>query len=477
MSAHDHASGSRTRATAGRATSGDTAPPRLTAATAPRVLALQRSAGNAAVTRVLQRDIKPGTPLPNVSEIGLSRLVKRLTAEQPELFKAAFPGTLKRVAASEEMREKMISDQRVLLQKLNMKENMLNTLLPDGEAVRLAVELVEEIADVDDLTPELAQQKIKEGALSKAAEWMAGQIVRTAETENVRAVRQQIRENEWAALWDDDDETDFGTLGSRTRTAFARALRTLPSVAKLAQVHTTTGERRAGLLKLPRTGGTEWKDGRFLFDAVDVVELDDKGAEIRPSKRYSAPIDDGRFRTKLFEADKLLRLLIEPEILIEIPRPRIVVHPMRSSDFRAFQDGGNINVAADEPLDIIVHEIGHYVETNGRLEAWVAIQKLILGRHRAAGGGRNAVAGPLGIRKEGRFEGTYATTGKYTSKAYGDGSTEMMSMTLEYLANPGKFDRMVDRDPVQAAVVLRGLQPTAYAECDELRPFDKYLPS
>jgi hypothetical protein len=52
-----------------------------------------------------------------------------------------------------------------------------------------------------------------------------------------------------------------------------------------------------------------------------------------------------------------------------------------------------------------------------------------------------------------------------------------MSMTVEYLANPKKLTDMVEKDPLQAAIVLRALQPAAYDHEGDLRQFDKFMPS
>jgi hypothetical protein len=86
--------------------------------------------------------------------------------------------------------------------------------------------------------------------------------------------------------------------------------------------------------------------------------------------------------------------------------------------------------------------------------------------------------GGLFMRGEGRYRGEYAATGKYTSSAYGNaGSTEATSMTLEFLSDPYRVKTMIEEDPQQTAIVLRGLRPKEYAQTPELRDFDHFLPA
>lgn len=85
--------------------------------------------------------------------------------------------------------------------------------------------------------------------------------------------------------------------------------------------------------------------------------------------------------------------------------------------------------------------------------------------------------GEIFTREEGRYRGEYAATGQYTSSSYGDmGSTEATSMTLEFLSDPDRVKTMIEKDPQQTAIVLRGLRPKEYAQSPELREFDVFLP-
>jgi hypothetical protein len=150
-----------------------------------------------------------------------------------------------------------------------------------------------------------------------------------------------------------------------------------------------------------------------------------------------------------------------------------------ANTFRAFTSGTEVHLAQNEEKAIIVHEIGHYLEKNLPIEVWSDISKLILARDIQATGRPAASTKAVGSRgdpEEGGFAGEYPATGPYTSRAYTTGDTEVMSRTVELLSRPADTVKMIDKDPVQTALILRGLRPEEYAEMTELRPFDKYLP-
>ncbi|MCA9958773.1 MAG: DUF4157 domain-containing protein, partial [Anaerolineales bacterium] len=264
---------------------------------------------------------------------------------------------------------------------------------------------------------------------------------------------------------------------------------------KIAEQLTTKQERKAFaaalkkmttvqlLLNPPKQGlsgmGQGWKGGGSVADGGNIVE---KPPE-KDNSVVRTNVDNGKFATNLEAANQFIKFIVEPHLLREIPKPEIHVHldyssgPRHPKGFRAFQNGKTVHVAQDEDTAIIVHEIGHYLEANLPTNAWHDIRLLIEERHKAKGGGAVAVQGAGGKKdKEGRFAGDYAATGKYTSRAYASGDTEMMSMTLEYLSKKTNAKKMIEDDPQQAAIILRGVRPKEYATVNELRPFDKYLP-
>jgi hypothetical protein len=198
-------------------------------------------------------------------------------------------------------------------------------------------------------------------------------------------------------------------------------------------------------------------------------------------------VRNGNFAKKVAEADRFVRLLVEPGILATMPRPTIAVHLRNSSGpslpwgFRAFQSNGVINVAQNEETSIIVHEVGHYIENNLPMERWHEIQMLL---HARGGGAQNAsyLFYPRNLEEQ-RFPGEYPATGQYTSKYYASGSTEVTSLSVEYLADPARFQRLIEADPQQAALVLRALRPTEFMMAAQKKTrgtlgwyADRYLP-
>ncbi len=237
------------------------------------------------------------------------------------------------------------------------------------------------------------------------------------------------------------------------------------------------------LLNPPKSGlsgmGQGWKGGGSVADSGNIVEEPPETGN--PAVRTN--IDNGTFAKNLEAANQFIKFIVEPQLLREIPKPEIHVHldyssgPKHPKGFRAFQSGKTVHVAQNEDTAIIVHEIGHYLESHLPTDVWHDIRLLIEQRHKAAGGGTVALQGAGGKKdKEGRFAGEYGATGKYTSRAYASGDSEMMSMTLEYFAAKGNAKEMIENDPQQAALILRGVRPKEYASTNELRPFDKYLP-
>ena len=475
-------------------------------------MALQRSAGNAATVSLLngalpgptnlalaapvlvvQRDIAPNNPLPDTGSIGQQRIEDRLTKrEKNARLAAGFGAKLKATTWDEALVNKLVVDRRAdmdaFYRKMYTKKHPTDPGKVDilvGEAVEktvpsqldtLLVQVnLDDLTTTPGLTSEMAKIAMKEFASTDGEVWLANALIETTATGNIAAVEAQLKRDaaaEWQRISGRAEGASFGqALSKAEKAAFSAQLKALPSLSRIAQAH--GGDTSA----LKMTSAAGWRDGGYLSDTIiEVKEANDKKA-IAPKDLYRRPIDDGSFRKRAFEADKMLRALVEPEILGQLAKPQLRVHPMKETKFRAFQSGEEVHLAADEPLPIMVHEVGHYLEDHGAIESWADIQRLISKRHQLAGGGAVTVTGPSGMRKEGRFAGEYKATGKYTSKAYDTGSTEMMAMTLEYLARPSTFEKMIEKDPLQAATVLRAVQPRAYAAQAGLRRFDKYLPS
>ncbi len=449
----------------------------------------------AAAALGLQRDIEPGKPLPDTAAIGQKRLEDRLTQEQKSArIAAGFGAKLDATAWDDSVVNRLISQRRTdidgFYRRMFAKQNpadpdkvdqlvqeKIDELVPTSIAALLVkIELWELVSGTPGLTADAAKRAMAaKFPPDQPKGWLAGAIIDTAEAGNIADVEAKLKQDaaaEWQRIAGRAEGASFGSaLSKAEKAAFAAELKALPSLSRIAGAH--GGDKSA----LAMMSAAKWRGGGFLHDDIAEVNEDNDKKPIPPKKLYRRPIDDGTFRRKAFEADKMIRALVEPEVLGQLARPKFRVHPMKESQFRAFQRGEEVHLAADEPLPIMVHEVGHYLEDHGAVDSWADIQRLIAKRHALAGGGANTERGPIGMRKEGRYGGEYPATGKYTSKAYDTGSTEVMAMTLEYLARPSTFEKMIDKDPVQAATVLRAVQPRAYAAQAGLRAFDKYLPS
>jgi hypothetical protein len=266
-------------------------------------------------------------------------------------------------------------------------------------------------------------------------------------------------------------------MNADTRKAFAEALKTMPFVIELLQGH----ERK--MAPNVNTNVSHWKDiapSTYLDDPSNVTLV-----EPRP-KRFShtKDIKNRKVYDRIRKADQFIRAMVQDDMLRTLNKPRMFVHKEVAAGyttplgFRAYQSSGEVHIAQNEDTSVLVHEIGHYVEANLPGNLWRDVAALHMHRHELEGGGTQAVR-PVsieGVLGEGGFKGEYPATGKYTAKAYDDGDTEVVSLTVEHLSHPSKAEKLLNKDPQQAAIVLRGLRPNEYATTDALRPFDKYLP-
>jgi hypothetical protein len=181
-------------------------------------------------------------------------------------------------------------------------------------------------------------------------------------------------------------------------------------------------------------------------------------------------------------------MLLEKDVLNKVARPTIKVYPIHSVDvdgrawaagggWRAYQSGGEVHLGQDALRQTLVHEVGHHVENNLPRERWQDIQLLLRARHSATPGPNTLQSISPAMSTEPRYKGSYPATGRYTSKAYGgEGATEVMSMTLEYLSEQGNIEATVDSDPQQVAIILRALRPREYQAYSPLRKYDDLLP-
>lgn|GEM_PF-6139383 len=268
-------------------------------------------------------------------------------------------------------------------------------------------------------------------------------------------------------------------LPDQSKAAFSAALRSMPGFG--AMVRAIKGDNRVDASPMVGERQPEWSGGGSLADMI--TEVDGPGPLLETELR------DGTFTKKVKEVDAFYKVLLEPDVLSKIKKPKLMVHKCMSADkawaeqdrgnpvpngFGAYQSGGEVHVGQDVFREILTHEVGHHIENSLPRERWQDIQLFMRARHKAAGG-----TGKLLPGQSPRLAGTYAATGPYTSTTYNDdvGGTEFTSMTVQHLSDKKDIDGMLDRDPAQVAVLVRALRPKEYASHAPLRAYDKYLPA
>lgn len=268
-------------------------------------------------------------------------------------------------------------------------------------------------------------------------------------------------------------------IDPQTKKQFTTALKQMDFIQLILS------DRRRDPGATDKVKSAEWKDGGKLEDGRTIETANQP---LKSQIRHD--IDSGKLLARIQEADRFIRLLVEPEQLATIKRPTIAMHtkwaeksifsPTSWTDsnvYRANQSGNTVNIAQNEETWTIVHEVGHYLERELPIETWSDIRTLIQERHaQAKPQDPTKAVGGRGTSSEGGFAGEYAATGKYTSRAYSTGDTEMLSLTIEYLKNPDKTLKMLENDPVQAAVILRNLRPKDYA-ANVGAAFDEFIPN
>ncbi len=228
-----------------------------------------------------------------------------------------------------------------------------------------------------------------------------------------------------------------------------------------------------------------WRGGGNLGDKIDWVKDVRKAKIIGPLATH---LDNKRAKnTKIFgvlaQVDTLMRRVVEPEMLGRVPVPTFHISTRGAQTFtnpwglRASAARGEVNVAYNEDMPTIAHEVGHIIEEYLPMDDWADIHMLLSERHKAAGGGTRASKGEnIFTRGEGRYKGKYVTS-KYTSRGYTKDNAEVLSMWMQFMAKPGDAIKLIDGDPQHAALILRMMRPADYAKTAALRPFDDYLPN
>lgn len=134
---------------------------------------------------------------------------------------------------------------------------------------------------------------------------------------------------------------------------------------------------------------------------------------------------------RINEAWSIVRGLVDPKLLNRLPQTRVVVDKLAQG---ASHGGVNIILTANSSVKDILHEIGHHIEDFGGIKPFSTAHVLLT--HRSFG---NALKPLREIDPNGRYlERAMGYKGgfikPYMGKRYPDGSTELLSTSLESFA-------------------------------------------
>jgi hypothetical protein len=247
----------------------------------------------------------------------------------------------------------------------------------------------------------------------------------------------------------------------------------------LERQHRQLGEQRP-------SGVSRWQNGQTLIQTSRLAEDEEEQGG------YLAMGDNGgnEYEANLRKAQEIISTIVQPQVLATVPAPRVIVHRHLpgAPGFRAYQGGAEVHIASEDPPETIVHEVGHYLESNLASDLHFDAATLREKRHTEAIGlsliGRRAAGaiadeeGETERDRKGRYKGTYGATGAYTSKIYeGIGATEVVSTSMEFMATPAKAKDLVEKDPQQALLVLRRLRPSDAQIAAIARDYQDFLPN
>ena len=223
----------------------------------------------------------------------------------------------------------------------------------------------------------------------------------------------------------------------------------------------------------------QWLDPKIEVDDGSARGLgDDEDDRLIPEKNVSSSclknIHEAMARICGLVEPGRLALAGQPVIFVHLAKDRTLLEKIQSGDFsqakkmRAYSESYEkaIHIDNTDPIKTIVHEVGHQLENQLPTELWLDIHRMIRGRHQQSVNqdGKNELESIYPdhdnkeVRKEPRFRATMPATGGYSAKSYdGPGATEVLSMSMEYLSEPATAKKLIENDPLQAAIVLRGI--------------------
>lgn len=272
-----------------------------------------------------------------------------------------------------------------------------------------------------------------------------------------------------------------GELSPENKIALTYFLKTMPVVKAILETH--------GISLDNDNGNHTWQNPALMVNT-------DNPLSVEEAKAIQDPGHQMQIRIGL--AMRKMNNLVSSDVLNNTDTPNMVLHKDLNTfqiflqkkydnifGFRAFANnrGHQVNVGLNESVEVIMHEMGHLIEDNIGTKEWLDIQSLLHMRHEGAEGGNtlshvydtgiNNIVGfllPSQAQDEPAYRGNMPATGRYSAKYYDSGSTEVMSMTLEHFGNREKALNIINNDPLQAAIILRAIQPAQFHQ-DVVVPF------
>jgi hypothetical protein len=272
-----------------------------------------------------------------------------------------------------------------------------------------------------------------------------------------------------------------GELSPWNKTVLTYFLKNMPVVIAMLETHGTSLN--------DDNGNNTWQNPALIVNTDNPLSADEVRAIQNPGHQM---------QIRIRQAMRKMNNLVSSNVLGNTDTPNIVLHKDLNTlqvflqkkydnifGFRAFASnkGHEVNVGLNEKVEVIMHEMGHLIEDNIGTKEWLDIQSLLHMRHTNAGQ-RNTLSHvydtgisrmvkhllPSQAQGEPAYRGNMPATGRYSAKYYDSGSTEVMSMTLEHFGNSDKALNIINNDPLQAAIVLRAIQPAQFCQHVEV-PF------
>lgn len=270
-------------------------------------------------------------------------------------------------------------------------------------------------------------------------------------------------------------------LTQPNKIALVHLLKNMPVVKAMLETHGTTLN--------DNNGHHTWHDPNVLVSSDNNVSYHEARQIMNPGHKM---------QVRIREALRKINNLVSANLLNNTNTPNIVLHKDLGKlqsllqekydnffGFRAFamSQGHQVNVGLDEKIQLIMHEMGHLIEDNMGTKEWLDIQSLLHMRHANAApdnrlshvytkgfGKLVSFAFPSQARNEPAYQAEMPATGPYSAKYYDSGSTEVMSVTIEHFGNRENARNLIENDPLQAAIILRIIQPEQFHQFVEV-PF------